>query len=164
MKRILPLPLLLLLVACSVSIGVAVASIGIAGAAFETYCDTSANNCTPQEVSLGVAVVAESVNEETVLLSGATTATVVAQSVANLTALLVQAKALPQTPEVAGIINAIQVAIPLIQSLVAAATTPAVREPSGLIVRTVTVIPIKLTAKDRAKLAEMDAKIAALKH
>jgi|ERR1700722_3947737 len=161
MKRIIAASLLLLTACNNLTIGVAVAAIGTAGAGLEAYCAASAGNCTPGEVGLGIAVVAEAVNEEATLLSGAATSVVIAQSVANLTTLLTQAKILPQNGEVLGIEAAIQVAIPLIQALVAANTTV---QPSGLIVRTVTVITIRLTAKDRAKLKAMDAKIAAVRH
>lgn len=166
MKRILTISLATVLIACNtLTIGVVVASIGIAGAAYEAYCTSAA--CSPQEMALGVAVVAESVREERTLLSGQTTPVVVAQTVSNLTGFLVQARVLPQTPTLVGIESAIQVAIPLIQALATQATNVQLTKAQGE--QAVghdypLVIPIHLTAKDRAALVKMDVKIAAVRH
>jgi hypothetical protein len=162
MKRIaLFLPFVLVLSACSVnSAAVAVASLGIAGAGLSAYC--ASTKCTAAVTAYGGTVIAEATRDVAVLEHGQTTVAQVSEISANISDLLIQGHLLQNAPpQVAAIISAANSVLPLVTALL---SHPQPSTAAPLTARTVVTVTLPpLTAADKAKIAGMRAKVAALK-
>ena len=161
MKRllcVLPIGLLLLTVACTTA-AIAVASLGIAGAALESYCVAGAAGCSPAVTDYAALIVSQAGADASILESGQTTTTQIAEIVDNLNSAIAQGSALSgltaqQQAEVDAILTAASSTLNLVEAL----TPPATGVASANAARSS--IKIVLTKKDKAELAKMKLAIA----
>jgi hypothetical protein len=155
---------LILLSACSSgSVATYVAAFGIAGAALSTYCISGGSGCSTALVSYGVLVTTQATQDESILLSGSSTTAQLNTVLTNLNTAIQTGNSLPglttqQLAEVKAITQSATEILPLVEALVSAPAS------GGAVTASASrVVTFKLSSGDRKKLADMHAKIAALR-